>query len=607
MVLLDALDEDPLTWHGMRERVLELLEATKHFYRVVISCRTQFFPKDEVDPLKRPYIRVGSYICPRKYLSLFNDEQVDLYLSKRFAKDGRLKSSKIAKAKRVIESMGTLRFRPLLLAHIDAFIESENETWNEYTVYEALVSSWLLREENKLSINKKYSITHQDLFEACLEAAWYLQRKGERTLSEHNIRELVAASPVASHLCALDIGGRSLMNRNSAGDFRFSHYTIQEFLVVRGMSFFSSRSERMHVRATNKILEFIELAGPGVPLGFLDFSEMTLDDCCYDGVDFRGAIFESTDTTTCTFNRSDFTSAKLVKAKCIGTQFQSATFKAANLSNACLTDANFEYADFADADLSHVDLTTCVLVGAKVSRTTFNGANLSGQDLTKLDLTEATLAGAVMSGANLSDICLRGVDVRGAKLDAASLQRGDFSHSNLSNSNLKQAGASQANFRNANLAGVNLDNASLESADLSEAGAVGATLTASSLASAKLRNANLAAADLSKANLAMADFSNADLSGANLTSAVLDGAVFVGSNLSNARLRDARLTNCDFSNANLSGADFSGTNFSSLRLDGADLSGTDLRDASLPKGRMNRGQLRFALLTSHQRFDLWIA
>nr|VFK55089.1 MAG: hypothetical protein BECKTUN1418D_GA0071000_10277 [Candidatus Kentron sp. TUN] len=40
VLLLDALDEDPLTWGNTTERALAILDATVHYRRVIISCRT---------------------------------------------------------------------------------------------------------------------------------------------------------------------------------------------------------------------------------------------------------------------------------------------------------------------------------------------------------------------------------------------------------------------------------------------------------------------------------------------------------------------------------------------------------------------------------------
>lgn len=65
VLLLDALDEDPTAWKRIRERLLEMLQASEDFRRVIISSRTQFFPEMEPDRIGRPEIKVLSgYHCP---------------------------------------------------------------------------------------------------------------------------------------------------------------------------------------------------------------------------------------------------------------------------------------------------------------------------------------------------------------------------------------------------------------------------------------------------------------------------------------------------------------------------------------------------------------
>ncbi|MDZ7289393.1 MAG: hypothetical protein ONB44_11190 [candidate division KSB1 bacterium] len=45
VLFLDALDEDTLAIVDHRQRVLDLCDMTREFRRVLITCRTQFFPR----------------------------------------------------------------------------------------------------------------------------------------------------------------------------------------------------------------------------------------------------------------------------------------------------------------------------------------------------------------------------------------------------------------------------------------------------------------------------------------------------------------------------------------------------------------------------------
>jgi formylglycine-generating enzyme required for sulfatase activity len=235
ILLLDSLDEDSTATGRVHERILEILDATRGFHKVVITCRTQFFPSQDEDRLERPgKIELGGYKCYAKYLSFFDHKKVDEYLGKRFSKKlliFKIKDKrKITRAKGIIDKMGSLRCRPMLLAHIDEFMKNETrltDDMDEYEVYDILIDNWLAREEIKSKKSKK------ELLNACLLLAVNMQQKQLREISREDLRLLVAAFSDIEGLDSIDIEGRSLLNKNSNGDYRFSHYSIQEFLTAK--------------------------------------------------------------------------------------------------------------------------------------------------------------------------------------------------------------------------------------------------------------------------------------------------------------------------------------------------------------------------------------
>ena len=84
ILLLDALDEDPLAWDKIEDRLSDLLAASHNFRRVIISCRTQFFSAGR-DPFNhKGRVEVGGFICPVIYLSLFSEQQINQYLHYRY-------------------------------------------------------------------------------------------------------------------------------------------------------------------------------------------------------------------------------------------------------------------------------------------------------------------------------------------------------------------------------------------------------------------------------------------------------------------------------------------------------------------------------------------
>lgn len=240
VLLLDSLDEDPAAWSDTRARLVSLLDETSHFRRVIITCRTQFFPTTQQDVFERPgYVEVGGYSCPSIYLSLFSRDQIREYLTKRFPRSFwqaliQKDDPKYAKAENAVEKMQSLRCRPMLLAHIDGILDGERNCETEFEMYDVLVSQWLKREEIKAR-KRGDSLTAAELEQAATVVAIELQRSGLRILPVGELTRLCAKSPVLNKLGLVEISGRSLLNKTSDGEYRFSHYTIQEFLVAKAL------------------------------------------------------------------------------------------------------------------------------------------------------------------------------------------------------------------------------------------------------------------------------------------------------------------------------------------------------------------------------------
>jgi hypothetical protein len=92
VLLLDAFDEDTLAIQDHRERLRALLALTADFRHVLITCRTQFFERDDETPRETGLVRLGptrpgqsrEYTFLKVYISPFSNLQVDKYLRRRF-------------------------------------------------------------------------------------------------------------------------------------------------------------------------------------------------------------------------------------------------------------------------------------------------------------------------------------------------------------------------------------------------------------------------------------------------------------------------------------------------------------------------------------------
>lgn len=554
VLLLDALDEDPEGFGNVEKRLIEILSETRTFRRVVISCRTQYFPAGGDDPFDRPgRIEVGGFVCPMVFLSLFDDDQVEEYLAKRFPKS---ESQKTAKCKAVVQKMESLRFRPLLLAHIEDIVESESRTWNEYTIYHALVSAWLLREEAKASQRRtEVPATKRALWSACIEVAAFMQRNDSRFVSVDELKSLVETNPELSHLTYFDVGGRSLLNRNSNGDFRFSHYTTQEFLIAYAIASGRLRSSTPPIRATDQVLFFLGLAIPGqTTLATLDLRGCDLSKLDVKGADMshvllKAADLRGLDLSETRLEDANLEKAILEKANLSGASMTGAVLRGAELSEACLENARMDGADLREARLQNANLRHADLEGVSLQQATLSGAVFDEARLIRADFRNARLENCSMRNADLTDADLSQTDLATVDLHGADLRRATLAHCNLAHQNL-----TETNLEGANLTGVRLKGAGLRQLDSQGADLTGVHIDSSDLEGIPLNDLIRWRVSLKRIDLRQCDFRSADLSQADLVEADLSGvdlhqATFFRADLSGADLRRANLDEADLSGA----------------------------------------------------------
>ncbi len=381
ILLLDSLDEDPMAYGRVRERILEILRETRNFEKVVITCRTQFFPKAEDDPFKRPnMVNLEGFICPVIYLSFFSDAQVRAYLEKRFEKKYRFwtDTQKMEEAEEMIRRMGSLKCRPMLLSYIENLMEAPvlRENAGEYAVYDALVNSWLNRERLKSDINP------DDLLQACIVLALVLHCDGKRDISEENLDRLIEQYSAVTPIKEIHLKGRSLINKNSDGDYRFSHYSIQEFCVTKMLLDGGPFTPKKTIHVTNLMLKWIAETG-GTPnySGNLDFNDCKFDTMDLQGLSLRemnlqGNSICSADLKRADFSKSnlrgvDFGASELVDAQFVNSNLTGADFRGADLSGADFRDAILNRTNFRYAQCRNTDFRN-----AKIENADFNGADI---------------------------------------------------------------------------------------------------------------------------------------------------------------------------------------------------------------------------------------
>lgn len=231
MLLLDAFDEDTLAIQDHRERLDVLLTLTAEFRHVLITCRTQFFEREDETPKETGLVRVGptrpgqsrEYTFLKVYISPFNDLQVNRYLRRRFPL---WNLRKRRKAREIASKTPDLTMRPMLLAHIEDLLESNADCIYSTQIYESMIEAWLTRERpfvNPENLRR---------FSAELAVDIYMKRKLRGSERIPPAEASLLASRLAIPLQGWQLRGRSLLNRDADGNLKFAHRTIMEYLFV---------------------------------------------------------------------------------------------------------------------------------------------------------------------------------------------------------------------------------------------------------------------------------------------------------------------------------------------------------------------------------------
>ena len=249
LLLLDALDELLRPGDDATAKLQELARETENFAKVVITCRTQYFERDEAVPAFADVWRRAPRAAgegPREairrlYLAPLTDAQLERYLKKRF-RFPHLKQRK--RARRVIRSAPRLSVRPMLLSFLDDLSPDRSRDPLSVEIYEQGVNGWLRRESWK-----EKDVEELRRFSEALAVEMAVERR-TAVLPEQAMK---IARELGVSIDARTLSGRSLLNRDADGRWKFAHRSIMEFLVVK--QFFAGEIERIDPW-TDQMLQF---------------------------------------------------------------------------------------------------------------------------------------------------------------------------------------------------------------------------------------------------------------------------------------------------------------------------------------------------------------
>lgn len=234
ILILDALDEDNNAIIDSSNRLKRLIELTKEFRFVVITCRTQFFNNENLEPKATNIPRLGTkkgyYNFEKLYLSPFTEIDVKNYINKKYGLFN-VFSSKKKKAQTIIKNSPYLMARPMLLDFIEDITNNNKNFKYTFNIYESLIDSWLERETLNVSIIKKLTYKN-DLLKFSTEISKNIYNKRKQlgyTISQIEFEKIARANNL--DLTLFEMKSRSLLNRNPEGNFKFSHKSILEYFL----------------------------------------------------------------------------------------------------------------------------------------------------------------------------------------------------------------------------------------------------------------------------------------------------------------------------------------------------------------------------------------
>ena len=132
----------------------------------------------------------------------------------------------------------------MLLSYIDVLVEKDRESKIDYEknkglfrsadVYELLIQRWIVREANRINIDRREKfIFDMYKFSITLAVDMFLHREERNGLYIQADDILPFAKKYSINLSELELKGKSLLNRDAIGRFKFAHKSILEFLIAK--------------------------------------------------------------------------------------------------------------------------------------------------------------------------------------------------------------------------------------------------------------------------------------------------------------------------------------------------------------------------------------
>ncbi|HLC15874.1 MAG TPA: SUMF1/EgtB/PvdO family nonheme iron enzyme [Thermodesulfovibrionia bacterium] len=235
VLLLDGFNEDPEAIHDRIGRLNQIISWTSLFYRVIITCRTSFFPRDEeipfeLDVIKPGLSRIGAgpqYTFYTLYISPLNDRQIKAYITRRFPV---WHKSMRKQALSLTEKEPYSVVNPLFLAYIENFIISGHVCYNRFQMYSTLIDTWVAQHSKKSG--QIADALHTFVQQLAVELFTNRQERGRECIARAELEKSAVARNIS-----LDRSWvyPSLIIQDESCYYRFAHRSVLEFLFAKAL------------------------------------------------------------------------------------------------------------------------------------------------------------------------------------------------------------------------------------------------------------------------------------------------------------------------------------------------------------------------------------
>lgn len=235
VLIADAFDEDYHGWSRARDRLSEILEIAEDFKTVIITCRSQYFLSDDAIPRETPLAmlvprglgQTQTFSLIRSYISPFSPEEITRYIDRHFPRLYFWRWRARRRATDLVGSIPDLAYRPMLLERLPDLAKQNTKSHEIFDLYELLIDGWLQRESRWIAVDRLNAVSLELAVEMFTRFSINRGKMSPEEI-ERFAEVIIGESPDWSHLTS-----RSLLNRDSAGRFKFAHKSILEFLVVK--------------------------------------------------------------------------------------------------------------------------------------------------------------------------------------------------------------------------------------------------------------------------------------------------------------------------------------------------------------------------------------